>query len=117
MRISEIVKELNLTVLTGGDFVDREINGGYVSDMLSDVLANSKKGNIWITLQTHLNVISVASVKELSGIIIVKRRKPEEDSLKKAQDEKIIIMSTDEDAFHIVGRLYELGVGKNDEDI
>ncbi|MBU0559530.1 MAG: serine kinase [Bacteroidetes bacterium] len=117
MRISEIIKKLNLTVLSSGDFLDREINGGYVSDMLSDVLANSKKGNIWITLQTHLNVISVASIKELSGIIIVNGRKPDEDSLKKAEEEKIIVLSTDERAFQIVCKLYELGIGKNDEDI
>ena len=117
MRILEIIKELNLTVLSGGDFLDRDISGGYVSDMLSDVLANSKKGNIWITLQTHLNVISVASIKELSGIIIVNGRKPEEDSLKKAEDEKVIIMSTDAGAFQIVGKLYEFGIGKNNEDI
>ncbi len=117
MRISEIIKELNLTVLTGGDFLDRDVIGGYVSDMLSDVLANSNKGNIWITLQTHLNIISVASVKELSSIIIVKGRKPDEDSLKKAEEEKIIILSSDEGAFQIVGKLYELGIGKNDENL
>lgn len=117
MKISEIIKELNLTVLSGRDFLDREITGGYVSDMLSDVLANSKKKNIWITLQTHLNVISVASIKELSGIIIASGRKPDEDSLKKADEEKIIVLSTDERAFQIVGKLYELGIGKNDENI
>lgn len=117
MKISEIIKELNLTVLSGEDFLDRKVSGGYVSDMLSDVLANSKQGNIWITLQTHLNVISVASTKELSGIIIVNGRKLEEDSLKKAEEEKIIVLSTDERAFQIVGKLYELGIGKNDEDI
>lgn len=117
MKISEIIKELNLTVLSSGDFLDRDINGGYVSDMLSDVLANSKKGNIWITLQTHLNIISVASVKDLSGIIIVNGRKPDEDSLKKAEEERIIVLSTSERSFQIVGKLYEFGIGKNDEDI
>ncbi len=117
MKISEIIKELNLTVLSGKDLLEKEITGGYVSDMLSDVLANSKKGNIWVTLQTHLNVISVASIKELSGIIIVNGRKPDEDSLKKAEDEKIIVLSTNERSFQIVGKLYELGIGKNDEDI
>lgn len=117
MRLLEIVNKLNLTVLSGGDLLDREIFGGYVSDMLSDVLANSKKGNIWITLQTHLNIISVASIKDLSGIIIANGRKPDDDSLKKAEEERIIIMSTNESAFQIVGKLYELGIGKNDEDI
>lgn len=117
MKISEIIEKFNLTVLSGRDLLEREITGGYVSDMLSDVLTNSKEGNIWITLQTHLNVISVAGIKELSGIIVVNGRKPEEDSLKKADEEKIIVLSTDEKAFQIVGKLYELGIGKNDEDI
>ena len=81
MKIKDIVKTLDLEVISGEEFLESEVTGGYAGDLLSDVLANSEKGNIWITLQVHQNIIAVASSKELSGIIIVNGRKPEEETL------------------------------------
>ena len=84
MKIKDIVKTLDLEVISGEEFLESEVTGGYAGDLLSDVLANSEKGNIWITLQVHQNIIAVASSKELSGIIIVNGRKPEEETLERA---------------------------------
>ncbi len=86
------------------------MKGGYVSDLLSDVMAQSKEGDIWVTLQAHPNIIAVASLKELAGIVIVQGRKPEEETLKKAQNEEIPILVSDLQAFEIVGRLYQMGI-------
>jgi hypothetical protein len=99
-----------LNVKSGKDLLDRDVTGGYVSDMLSDVIAHSKMGNVWVTLQTHLNIIPVASMKELSGIIIVNGRQPDKDTLKKAEEEKVPILGTDMRAFQVVGKLYQLGI-------
>lgn len=110
MKLKEIVRALNLEVKAGDELLENEVTGGYASDMLSDVLANSKKGNIWVTLQTHLNIVAVASSKELSGIIIVNGRKPEEEILKKARAEKIPIMISNLSTYNVVGKLYELGI-------
>ena len=110
MKIRDIVKTLDLEVISGEEFLEREVTGGYAGDLLSDVLANSKEGNLWITLQIHQNIIAVASSKELSGIIIVNGRKPEEETLKKAEEEKIPILISDLFTFEIAGRLYEIGI-------
>jgi hypothetical protein len=63
MKIKDLVKELGLEVLSCKDSLDREIKGGYCSDLLSDVMGNAKEGDIWITLQVHKNIIAVASLK------------------------------------------------------
>ena len=110
MKIKNIIKTLNLKVISGKEFLENEITGGYTGDLLSDVLANSKKGNLWITLQIHQNIIAVASSKELSGIIIVNGRRPEEETLEKAKEEKIPILISDLFTFEITGRLYEIGI-------
>ncbi|MCK4395823.1 serine kinase [candidate division WOR-3 bacterium] len=110
MKLQDIVKKLNLDVRSAISRLDREISGGYASDLLSDVMAHSKKGNIWITLQIHQNIVGVASLKDLAGIIIVNGREPEEEALKKAEKENIPIMVTKLPAFEIVGRLYNLGI-------
>ncbi|MEW5843188.1 MAG: serine kinase [Bacteroidota bacterium] len=115
MKLEEIISSLRLNVLTGVNFLDRSVSGGYISDMLSDVLANANEGNIWITLQTHLNIVSVASIKKISAILIPSGRKLDDDSLKKAEEEKIVVLNSEEKGFQLAGKLYKLGVGKNNE--
>ena len=110
MKLKEIVEKLSLTVITGQDKLENEVTGGYVSDLLSDVIANSKEGNLWITLQTHQNIIAVATLKELSGIVIVNNREPDEETVKKAEQEKIPLLTSKLTTFEIAGKLYELGV-------
>lgn len=110
MKVKDIVKALDLEVKTGEDLLESEVTGGYAGDLLSDVLANSKKGNIWVTLQIHLNIVAVASAKELSGIIIVNNRTPEEETLKKAKEEGIPVMISKLSTYKVAGKLYELGV-------
>ena len=74
MRLKEIVDKLDLEVRCGHDKLDNRVNGGYASDLLSDVLANSREGDLWITLQIHENIVAVASMKGLSGIVIINNR-------------------------------------------
>ncbi|MCK4431837.1 MAG: serine kinase [Candidatus Aminicenantes bacterium] len=108
MNLNEIIEKLKLQVLTAQDKLDTEVSYGYTSDLLSDVIANSKEGNLWITLQTHQNIIAVAKLKDLAGIIIVNNRKPEEETLKKAEEENVPLITTEETAFNISGKLYQL---------
>ena len=108
MKIAEIVSLLDLTVISGINGLNREITGGYVSDLLSDVIGNAKEGNIWITLQTHQNIMAVASLKDLSAVIIVKGSLPENDTIRKSNEENIPILSAGADTFKVAGMLYEL---------
>jgi predicted transcriptional regulator len=114
MKLKEIATTLSLVIKAGENLLDRDVTGGYAGDMLSDVLAHAESGNIWITLQTHANIVAVASTKELAGIIIVNGRTPEDETLRKAEDQGIPIMITSLSTYSIVGRLNELGV-KGDE--
>jgi len=110
VKIVELVEKLNLDVRSANENLEREITGGYASDLLSDVLANSKEGDLWVTLQIHQNIVAVASMKDLAGIILVNGREPEQETVEKAEAENIVIMVTELPAFELVGRLYSLGV-------
>ncbi len=110
MKLSELVQKLNLSVRSAKAGLDREVTGGYASDLLSDVIANSKEGDLWITLQIHQNIVAVASMKDLAGIILVNGREPEQETVEKAEAENIAIMVTEMPTFEVVGRLYGLGV-------
>jgi serine kinase of HPr protein (carbohydrate metabolism regulator) len=108
MKIKEIVDKLGLKALAGQENLDVNVKGGYTSDLLSDVIANSREGNLWITLQIHQNIIAVARLKDLAGIIIVNNREPDEETLKKANEENVPVLSCQEMAFEISGKLHEL---------
>ncbi len=108
MNLGDLSKELSLKVLTCNAELSKDISGCYISDMLSDVMANSKKGDVWITIQTHSNILAVANLKNLSGIIVVNNREVDAETTKKAESEKITIMSTGLTAFEVAGRIYNL---------
>lgn len=108
MQLDEVVRKLALTVCCAGDKLGREVKGGYVGDLLSDVMANSKEGDLWITRQVHQNIVAVASLKDLAGIVLIQGSKPAPDTAAKANAEGIPIVVTDLPAFEIVGRIYQL---------
>jgi hypothetical protein len=108
MILEKIIETLELQVDTTAVNLDSEVTGAYVSDLLSDVIANAKQGNLWLTLQVHPNIIAVATLKELAGIILVNSRQPEEETLRKAEQEHITIMTTKLPTFHIAGKLFRL---------
>ncbi len=108
MKLKEIIEKLQLKVLTGQENLDGEVTGGYTSDLLSDVIANSQAGHLWITLQTHQNIIAVAKLKDLAGIVIVNNREPDEETLAKAKEENVPLLCSEEMAFEISGKLYAL---------
>jgi hypothetical protein len=110
VKLTELVHKLNLDARSARGNLDREVTGGYASDLLSDVLANSEPGDLWITLQIHQNIVAVASMKDLAGIILVNGREPEQDTIEKAEEENIAIMVTELPTFELVGRLYGLGI-------
>ena len=110
MTLREAVQKLGMKPVSGLSSLSREFTRGYVSDLLSDVMANAKAGEVWITLQVHQNIVAVAALKELAGIILIGGRQPEKQTLAKAEEENIPILLTDLPAFEIVGRLYQMGI-------
>lgn len=108
MKVQELVDKLGLKVLAGESGLDREIDGCYISDLLSDVMGNAQEGNIWITLQTHKNVMAVASLKEMSCIILVKDLGANEDTINQSNEEGLPILQTSMPTFEIAGLVYNL---------
>jgi serine kinase of HPr protein (carbohydrate metabolism regulator) len=108
MNLNTIIKELNLQVLTGADKLDAQVKGAYASDLLSDVMGKARERNLWITMQTHKNIVAVASLKEVAAIIIVNNGKPEEDTLAAAEKEGVVLLSTGDTSYMICGKLYKL---------
>ncbi len=108
MKITDLIHELNLKAVSGTAGLENEVTGGYVSDLLSDVIGNGREGNVWITLQAHHNVVAVASLKDLAAIIIARGIQPDEETIRKSNQENIPVLSADEDTFTVAGKLYNM---------
>jgi len=108
MTIRELIKQLDLSVYSGEQALDKEFQGAYCSDLLSDVIGNAQEEQLWITLQTHKNVLAIASLKDICAIILVNKHQPNEDTKKASNEEEIPILGTRLSAFEICGQLYQL---------
>lgn len=108
MQVKDIVKSLNLKVFSGTAGLENEVQGGYVSDLLSDVMGNADSGSIWITLQNHKNVMAISSLKELAAVILVKGIEPEADTAAQSNQEGIPVLGTTLSTFEVAGKLYGL---------
>ncbi len=113
MKVSEIVEALKLETVCGLDNLEKEVTGGYTGDLLSDVMGNAREGYLWVTRQVHQNIVAVASLKELAGIILINSSRPARETVEKAEAEKIPILVSDLPAFELSGRVYNLLTAKS----
>lgn len=108
MKVSDLVKELSLTVFCGEEHLGATIEGGYTSDLLSDVMGHMQEGMIWITMQTHQNIVAVSTLKDAAAVLIVNGALPDEETLQKGKDEGIPLLGTQLSAFVASGKIYQL---------
>lgn len=110
MKLADLANELQLVVKAVPGGLEREVKGGYASDLLSDVMANSREGDIWVTIQGHPNIVAVATLRDLAGVILANDRQPDAETLQRAEEEGVPILCTSMPTFEAVGRLYRLGI-------
>ena len=110
--INNICERISAKVLSGAAQMDREINGVYICDLLSFVMSHAQKGNAWVTVMTHANVIAVASLLDLACIIVPEEIEMDKDALKKADEEGIPVLSTTLNAYEIAVELSKMDLGK-----
>ncbi|NLT74439.1 MAG: serine kinase [Chloroflexi bacterium] len=110
MNVADVVSSLGLEVLCGADGLDREVTGGYASDLLSCVMAGAAAGQVWVTLQAHPNVVAVADLLGLACVIIAENVRPDEATVARANERGIPILSSAETTFTVVAGLVGQGV-------
>ena len=106
MKVNELISKFGYKVYNNGvKTSDKEIKGGYASDLLSDVMGNASEGNVWITMQTHKNVVAVASLKELSAVVFSNNNTPDDDTIEAADDENVILLGSNKGTFELCAEI------------
>lgn len=101
MKVGEFAGQLNMEILTGENGLEKEIKGMYICDLLSWVMSHATKGDVWITVHTHVNIVAVAVMVDIPCIIIPEGIEVEEATIKKASEEDIAILRTSKTAYQI----------------
>ncbi len=101
MKISEFSDSLQMKAVTDGKSLDREISGVYICDLLSWVMSHANKGDVWITVHTHLNIVAVALLVELACIVVPEDIQVEEATIKKANEEGIVILRSEKTSYEL----------------
>jgi hypothetical protein len=108
MNTKEVIEKLGLKVLS--KFEHRDVDGVFVSDMLSDVMAGAKSGNLWVTVQTHKSVVPAANLVDVSAIIVTSGKNIPQDTIELASKHGIALLLTDLPAYGLICKLYALGI-------
>lgn len=107
MTIQELIEKIGLKPLS--KFESRDVDGVFISDMISDVMAGAKSGNLWLTVQTHKSIVPAANLVDVAAIIITSGKEVPQDTIELASKYNIAILSTALSTFELVGKLYSLG--------
>ena len=105
MIVGEMVQKLGLTCIAGKEGLRREVTGVYIGDLLSLAMANAKEGEVWLTVQGHLNAIAVAVLVNIPAIILVQGIQANEEMVQKAEEEEIAILTTDKGCYEVTKEL------------
>jgi hypothetical protein len=110
VTVKDLMALLDARLLTEGLPTSREVKSGYVCDLLSWVMAKGQAGMAWITVQTHMNVVAVASLHEMACVILPDNITMDEGPLSKAAEEEIVVLTTPHSAYELCGRLHASGL-------
>ena len=78
---------------------DKEVQGVYIGDLLSWVMGRADSQNVWITIMSNINTVAVATLTDISCIVLAEGVMPDEDMLRTANNKDVNILSTDLSAY------------------
>ncbi len=111
IKVSELAEKMRLKQLTDGKDLSAGVRDGCVCDLLSWVMARGEEGMAWITVQTHLNVVAVACLHDFACVIIPESIEVPQATIDKANEEGMLLFSSDKTSYALCCELCRLGIG------
>lgn len=110
MTVRNVMEEMELFLIAGASGVNSEVHGVYIGDLLSWVMSNAEQKCVWITVQSHINIIAVASIIGASCIIVSEGVFVGQDTVEKANEEGITIFASSYTSYELAKQLMKLGL-------
>ncbi|MHB1005251.1 MAG: serine kinase [Chloroflexota bacterium] len=110
MNLREIAAALELTPLACAEYLDQEVAGCYAGDLLSCAMKGARHGDLWLTVQSHANVVAVAVLLELAGVVVTEDTVVDRATRERATAEGVVLLTSPKPTFPLAGRLWEMGI-------
>ena len=110
MTVREIQETLGARVMSGEEWLDKEVHTACGSDMMSDVLAFVKDQAVLLTGLCNPQVIRTAEMMDMVCVVFVRDKQPTEEMLRLAEESGIVVLKTAERMYVACGQLYENGL-------
>ncbi len=111
MKLADLIKIINGTVCNEDSIdYDCEIKGGCGADLMSDVLASIKPDAVLLTGLCNPQVVRTAIMADVRAIVVVRGKRPPQETIELATEECIPIISSPYGMFELCGRLYQAGL-------
>ncbi|NBG88965.1 DRTGG domain-containing protein [Isachenkonia alkalipeptolytica] len=108
MKVKDLLKEENFRIIAGEEGIEKELQGVYIGDLLSWVMAHLQENEAWITIQSHVNVIAVGVLNDAACILLAEGASLDEDAKKKANEENLAVIETNLTAYELAVKVNKL---------
>lgn len=106
--VKDLAEKTGWSVIAGN--ADKEISSAYVCDLLSWVMSHGREGTAWVTVQTHLNVVAIASLHDFSCVIIPEDIPVSVETINAANEKGVCILSAKCTSYGAAKALLSFGV-------
>ena len=110
MKLSEIRTLLSCEVFSGEDLLDRQIQFGCASDLMSDVLAFSRSGALLLTGLVNVQTIQTAFIADVEAVVLVRGKRPDQTIVAFAKEKGVPLLGTPYSMYEAAGILYRVGI-------
>ncbi len=110
MTVKELLDKTGYTLAAGEGGLLNNVSGCYIGDLLSLAMSRVQSENVWITIQTNVNIVAVSVLAEGSCVILCDGQKPDDTAKSKGDLEDIPLITTDKSAYEVAKELISLGV-------
>ncbi|HOP10326.1 MAG TPA: DRTGG domain-containing protein [Oscillospiraceae bacterium] len=106
LTTSAYIQALGLETVCAGE--DRVISGCYIGDLLSWVMGRASAGQVWLTVMSNTNVAAVASMTDVSCVVLCESAKADPELIERAKKLGLPILRTDKSAYDMAVETHEL---------
>lgn len=110
MKLKEIAVILDATISCGVDKLEEEVEMGYSSDLMSDVLTLDTDNLILITGMVNIQAIRTAEMADIRAIVFVRNKKANPQMLELANMNGMCILESPYSLFKSSGMLFQAGL-------
>ena len=107
MNVRELMDKTGLEALVLPDG-EKKINGGYAGDLLSWVMGRAEEGDAWVTIMSNINVVAVASLRDVACVILAENSDIDKETLEKAEAEGVNILRSEKSTFALCAEIASL---------